>query len=172
MRVNHPALVDWNPKSSLLHAIKEVHKVFNENPPKLAKKEQKAAEEQKSATLIQKPDLDEIQKQVKRLDENQMKTLLEDDEFFNDYFIELPGVDSLSKNFASIMQGLHSQAEENLKAKEQLDQEIENHDVLYSEYEELAKEHEKLKSTKDKIMGKLSHSHLMAAVKEKKHEHE
>ena len=53
-----------------------------------------------------------------------------------------------------------------------MDQEIENHDILYSEYEELAKEHEKLKSTKDKIMGKLSHSHLMAAVKEKKQEHE
>ena len=45
MRVNHPALVDWNPKSSLLHAIKEVHKVFNDSPPKLAKKEQKAQEE-------------------------------------------------------------------------------------------------------------------------------
>ena len=114
--------------------------------------------------------MDQIDKAIKQLSQDQMKTLLEDDEFFNDYFVGLPGVETLSTNVATIMKGLHSQAEENLKAKQQLETEIEQHDVLYSEYEALAREHEKLKAQKEKIMGKFSSANIVSAVKERKAE--
>ena len=171
MRVVHQSLVNWDPKTSLVQVIKEIHREFNDEPPKLKKTDSsKKVEEQKQATLIQKPDMDQIDKAIKQLSQDQMKTLLEDDEFFNDYFVGLPGVETLSTNVATIMKGLHSQAEENLKAKQQLETEIEQHDVLYSEYEALAREHEKLKAQKEKIMGKFSSANIVSAVKERKAE--
>lgn len=170
LRVTHPLLTNWTQKSSLLEIIKQVHNEFNKQPPKLAAKaaaKQQQQEAKKGGTLIQKPDINKIYKQLEQLGEEEMQTLVDDDDFFNDYFINLDGVKELGTNFSKIMDSLKSQAEENLQGKENVDNEIQAHEELYERYEAISEQFEDLKAKEQSIMKNLSKANITSAINEK-----
>lgn len=170
MRVTHPLLDSWTNKSSLLDVIRTIHQEFNNSPPQLDKGQAKAeeAKQKGTGTFIQKPDMEAIKEQLSELSQSEMETLINDDTFFEDYFNNLKGVKELGENFAKIMGGLKVQAEENIKNKEKIDEEISQHEELYEEYETTRKQFEKLKEKEQKIMSNLSKDNISSALRERK----
>ena len=94
LRVTHPVVLQWSAKSSLLETIKKIHQEFNTEPPQLAKNSKKQ-EEAKQSSHIQKLDMGKINKALEDLSTEEMKTLLSDDAFFNDFVMNLEGVRDL-----------------------------------------------------------------------------
>ena len=82
--------------------------------------------------------------------EDEIQTLLDDDEFFESAFLNFDGVRELGENFAKVMKNLQNQAQENMKLKEKVDSEVVQHEIKYAEFEQAQAEFDKLK---EKIMG-------------------
>lgn len=112
--------------------------------------------------------MEKIKEKLAELSQDEMQTLINDDTFFEDYFNGLPGVKELGENFAKIMGGLKVQAEENLKNKEKIDEEIKEHETLFEEHEAIKREFEKLKEKEQKIMSNLSNDNIASALRERK----
>lgn len=166
MRVIHPSLNDWTQKSNLLSAIKQIHDSFNSDPPKLA---QKASEtEERKGYFIQKPDLSAVLKDVQNFEVDELKTLNDDEDFFFDYFNNLDGVKELGANFSKILEGLKTQASENIEEKKKVDNEINQYECLYSEYEHVSEEYAKLKEQEQEIKNNLSKENILKALKDKR----
>ena len=82
--------------------------------------------------------------------EDEIQTLLDDDEFFESAFLNFDGVREHGENFAKVMKNLQNQAQENMKLKEKVDSEVVQHEIKYAEFEQAQAEFDKLK---EKIMG-------------------
>jgi len=74
--------------------------------------------------LILKPDIAPIMAELAKYEESELKTLLEVEDFFWDFFNNQEGVKQLGENYAKLLTSLKSQAEENLKLKEKVDSEV------------------------------------------------
>ena len=162
-QINHPAVVNWTQQSSLLFAIRAIHAEFDKTPPQLEKKaaveEEKAPEEAKvkSSVLLQKPSCESAVADLNKLTNEQLQTLLDDEKAFEEYFLNIKGVKELGETFSKLMTSLKSQAEENLRSKEEIDK-------LYEEYLEVRKEYEDHKAEEQEIMMKLSKENISNAL--------
>jgi len=56
-------------------------------------------------------------KELEKYSEEELKTLLEVEDFFWDFFNNQDGIKQLGENYAKILTSLKSQAEENVKEK-------------------------------------------------------
>ena len=160
-QINHPVLTNWSQQSSLLFAIRSIHADFDKHPPQLEKKSQ--VEEEKFAgssqkdqngVFLHKPSLEEACEQLPKMTTEELQKLLDDEKAFEEYFLKIKGVRELSDTFTKLMQSLKSQAEENMKTKEDIDK-------LYEEYLEVRKEHDSLKEQEQEIMMKLSKENIL-----------
>lgn len=162
-QVNHPVLSNWSQQSSLLFAIKSIHTEFDKSPPQLDKnaavEEEKVQAEVKShkSLLLKKPSVDSAVADLNVLGNDELQTLLNDEKAFEKYFMKIPGVKELGDAFSKQMQTLKSQAEENMKAKEEIDK-------LYEEYLAVRGEYEELKTQEQEIMMKLSKENIIHAL--------
>lgn len=75
---------------------------------------------------------------------DELQKLLDDEKAFEEYFLKIKGVKELGESFSQLMESLKTQAEENLKSKEEIDK-------LYNEYLDVRKEYEELKGTSSLI---------------------
>lgn len=161
-QINHPVITNWSQQSSLLFAIRSIHSDFDKSPPQLeknaAREEEKAPEEAKAKkSLIHKPSLEDTITDLNKLSDDELQKLLDDDKAFEQYFLKIKGVKKLGDNFSKLMDSLKSQAEENLKSKEEIDK-------LYQEYLTVRKEYEELKEQEHEIMRKLSKENIVNAL--------
>lgn len=86
---------------------------------------------------------------MEKLSNDELQNLLDNEKDFEKYFLSIKGVKELGDSFSQLMQTLKSQAEENLKAKQDIDK-------LYNEYLDVRHEYEELKQQEQEIMMKLS----------------
>jgi myosin heavy subunit len=165
-QINHPMVANWTQQSSLLFALKSIHSEFDKCPPQLEKKaaneEQKASEvaNAKKSLLFKKPSLADATLDLEKLSNEELQKLSDNDEAFEKYFLQIKGVRELGESFSKLMKSLKSQAEENMKSKEEIDK-------LYSEYMEVRKEYEDLKEQEQEIMLKLSKENIINALEMK-----
>ena len=102
-QINHPAIVNWSQQSSLLFAIRAIHSEFDKTPPQLEKKaaeeEKKAPEEAKvkKSMLLQKPSCEDAIADLSKLTNEQLQKLLDDEQAFEDYFLNIKGVKELGE---------------------------------------------------------------------------
>jgi hypothetical protein len=94
------------------------------------------------------------------LTNEELQDLLDDEKAFEKYFLKIKGVKELSDSFSGLMQSLKSQAEENMKSKEDIEK-------LYAEYLEVRKDYEDLKEQEQEIMMKLSRENILSALEMK-----
>ena len=84
-------------------------------------------------------------KNIQSMSEDEIGTLLDDEIFFDNAFVNFEGVKELGENFAKVMANLKRQAEANLELKEKVDTEVEAHDQKYREYEKAQAVYQSLK---------------------------
>lgn len=162
-QVNHPVIVNWTQQSSLLFAIRSIHTEFNKTPPQLEKKaameeEKRPEEERKKESLFNyKPSMESALQDLDKLDNDQLQTLLSDNDEFEAYFLKIKGVRELGESFATLMDSLKAQAEENMRSKEEIEK-------LYQEYLAVRGEYEELKEQEQMIMNRLSKDNIVAAL--------
>jgi hypothetical protein len=166
-QINHPVLTNWSQQSSLLFALRSIHGEFDKSPPKLEQKvameEQKKQvehEEAKKSVLFQRVTLDNATAGLNNLSNDELQNLLKDEKAFEDYFLNVKGVKELGDNFSKLMSSLKTQAQDNIKAKSEIDK-------LYGEYTVVRKEYEDLKTQEQEAMKKVSKSYILECLDSK-----
>ena len=99
--------------------------------------------------------MDDAVEDIPKLSNEELKNLIDNENAFEDYFLNVKGVKTLSDGFSKTMEALRTQAEDNIKAKEDIDK-------LYSEYTEVRQEYEELKKQEQEIMKKVSKQNVVA----------
>ena len=83
--------------------------------------------------------------------DQELQTLLDDDEFLNEFFLGLDGAENFVKGFGEIMKGHYKQAEKNQKTKEDMNEYYERNKELYSIYQEKKEIYDELKEKEQEI---------------------
>ena len=107
-RVIHPILDEWNSNSSLIEVIETIHVSFDSNPPQLKKgtNAAKADALNKPQNLeslsLRKPNLADLDDRIKNMSSDEINTILNDETFFVDFFMELDGARDFYDDFVKI----------------------------------------------------------------------
>ena len=123
--VRHPILEEWDSNSSLTKAVVKVNEDFDNDPPQLKKGVNPSMPNKKDAQKklkFKKPELKDFEDKIKDMSDEEVQTLLEDEAFFNEFFLSLDGVEEFVKTFGEIMKQYYKKAEENIKTKEDMDE--------------------------------------------------
>eukprot|EP00345_Euplotes_harpa_P012447 CAMPEP_0168336500 /NCGR_PEP_ID=MMETSP0213-20121227/11580_1 /TAXON_ID=151035 /ORGANISM="Euplotes harpa, Strain FSP1.4" /LENGTH=182 /DNA_ID=CAMNT_0008341707 /DNA_START=196 /DNA_END=744 /DNA_ORIENTATION=+ len=163
-RIVHKLLDDWNENSSLLTVVKKIHEEFEKDPPKLKKgttPQSSSKKQQKPLLNIKKPELKDLDEKLKNMSGEEINSILDDDVFFQDFFMNLEGVKEYWASLASLIYNM-KKANENLKAKAELDKLIENE--IEEEYNNHKEMYEFLKIKEKEILEKFSPENIIEAL--------
>jgi hypothetical protein len=119
---------------------------------------------------IVRPSLANLDSLLKDLSDDQIKSILEDEYFFNDFFLQLEGVEDFCEAFGEILSNYVSRAKQNLKIENDLNDHIETHKNFYKEYKEDRKEYESLKSKEQDIKDKFGEDKVRKTLNDRIHE--
>lgn len=167
-RVRHPTLENWSRESSLVKAITEINEEFDKAPPQLKKgaSSSNTTAENKPVNLV-KPGLKDFDDKFNELDNDQIQQLIDDDVIFNDFYLNLDGVEEFIKGFGKIMKNYLKKWKENKKHKDEVDENIEKHTELYNEYKEKLSAYEELKEKEQEILDSFGPDKVEEAIDEK-----
>lgn len=148
-QISHPVLTNWTQQSSLLFAIRSIHSEFDKTPPQLVKdgddeEVKSAAPRSKTASLLQNQNFDEVCTQLEGMSNDELQSLLNED----------------MSTFTDNIKVIRSQAEENMKLKDDIEK-------LYEQYLEIREEYDQLKDQEQQIMMKLSKENIIHALDNK-----
>ncbi|CAI2378171.1 unnamed protein product [Moneuplotes crassus] len=146
-QIYHPSLDNWTQQSSLLFAIRAIHSEFDRVPPQLAYDEEVkfgAGLDSKGEPMRYSKNFEQICDQLEGMTNQELKDLLNED------------MDTFTDN----IQGIKTQAEENLRLKDEIEESYEN-------YLKIRKEYDSLKEQEQEIMMKLSKENIIAALDNK-----
>lgn len=168
--VTHPVLKDWSRESGLLKAITTIHEEFDDQPPQLKKGVTPEMPGQKSSAKsmqLKKPDLKDLDDRIKNMSGEEIQTLIDDDEFLQDFFLQLDGVTEFCDQFAHIMKSYSQKAEENIKYKNELESHIKKHKDIFADYQDKRTAYENLKFQEQEIMEKFGPDKVEEALDNK-----
>jgi hypothetical protein len=159
-RVHHPTLSNWSTNSSLLACVEKVNSEFDSTPPQLAKHGKNnnsvnagtAPKHKSKALKLRKPALSDLENKIKDMSSSEIQGVLDDDTFFEDFFMNLEGVRDFYDDFVKILMRIKSKAEENMVLKEEVEEntkEIEDDDDEIDFDEINDKMDEKIQELKD-----------------------
>jgi hypothetical protein len=94
--VTHPVLENWDRHCSLIDAITQINQSFDKSPPQLRKGTSAKVPGGSSMTKkikLTNPELRDFDKKMKDLSPEEIESILNDESFFTDFFLQLDGVE-------------------------------------------------------------------------------
>lgn len=128
-RVVHHTLSEWTKDSSLLAVVEAIHAEFDSTPPQLYKGTKGtvgggSAKASSEVLKLRKPGLTDLDEKIKNMSKEEIQGVLDDDTFFDDFFMNLDGVKDFYDDFVKILLKMKNKAQENADLKEELDDRV------------------------------------------------